>query len=262
MPSCQPPVWARALEPWNLGRFGRSQQQSQATGQLRLSDSNQQPQPASNQQAISGTKLQHQRTRTDRTSIYQHLRALQPPRFSPLIRHTYDCACDPSPVQNRLHSNPSSPKTSTPSHNFRIPPTTALIIITLPSTTATRQRLPQNKARPYRVQGSKPRQICPPAPNDQQKYKHNHNGRWKGQVLGRQELWWEDIGHRRAQEAAEPLCPCWSPGKKESCCLHSASRRHRRRRLPRSLRTRSDSFAIYRFCTPCHDSTHPARRVA
>lgn len=45
------PLWARVLESWKLGRFGRRQSttESQATGQLRLSNSNQQQQPASNQ---------------------------------------------------------------------------------------------------------------------------------------------------------------------------------------------------------------------
>lgn len=52
-PSYQPPPFGReSWEPWKLGKVWKeavSQQQSQATGQLRLSNSNQQQQPASNQ---------------------------------------------------------------------------------------------------------------------------------------------------------------------------------------------------------------------
>lgn len=219
--------------PWNLGTLeglggvnNRAKQQANCACPTAISSHNQQAPSRQTVAPSSSTNALEPTGPASATSTFAPC-ALQPPRFSPLTRHAYDCACDPSPVQDRLHPNPSSPKTSTPSHNFRIPPTTALIIITLPST-ATRQHPPQNKTQSYRVQGSKsPNQRCPPAPNDQQKNKHNHNGRWKGQVLGRQELWWEDVGHRRAQEAAEPLCPCWSPGKNiympSAFCITSSS---------------------------------------
>lgn len=44
--------------------------------------------------------------------------------------------------------------------------------------------------------------------------RHRQNGRWKGKVFRRQELWRKDLRRRGPQEAAEPLCPCWSPGER------------------------------------------------
>lgn len=114
--------------PWNLGTLeglggvnNRAKQQANCACPTAISSHNQQAPSRQTVAPSSSTNALEPTGPASATSTFAPC-ALQPPRFSPLTRHAYDCACDPSPVQDRLHPNPSSPKTSTPSHNFRIPP--------------------------------------------------------------------------------------------------------------------------------------------
>lgn len=155
--SCQPPDLARALGPLNLGfRKARVNNRAKQTSQSRLSNGNQQHKQASKQPAgntattapSSSTDCTKSRpgqpqpasaTSTSNSTFVPcspldfHTNCLSTPSLRLRTQH----ACDPRPGQVTDSIQTHHPRKLRPHRiTFRISPTTALIIITLPSTTA------------------------------------------------------------------------------------------------------------------------------